>query len=99
MEQPGDEKHRASEIDGFATASVIIGSISLFYGDRFLYPNPDNYFLLSLLLPAAGLCTGYIAQHRVRQQTTTRGSELATAGLLLSGISVLLLAVTQFGVN
>lgn len=95
MEQIQREQPTPTEINGFALASLIIGSISLFYADRLLYPNPRDYFLLSFVLPAAGIATAFLAYRRVQQDTHRRGSEVATAGAVLSFVSAAVLLLTK----
>ena len=79
----------AAETNGFAWASLIIGSISLFYYANRSYPH--DYLFLSLVLPAAGIATAFLAHHQVRLDARTRGRELATAGAVLSVASIAVL--------
>lgn len=91
--QPSDD----IEVNGFAWASLIIGSISLFYADRLAYPNPSNYFFVTLLIPAAGVASAYLAHRRI--DTRTRGRELAVAGAVLSIVSAVVLTLTKLFVT
>jgi hypothetical protein len=88
-----------TETDGFAWASFVTGSIALFYADRLLYPTPQNYLLLSLLMPAAGIGAALVAHRRIAADETLRGRNLAMAGAFLSALSGSILLLTKIFVN
>lgn len=89
MKQIHHEHTTAAETNGFAWASLIIGSISLFYFADRSYPR--DYLFLSLILPAAGIATAVLAYRQVRLDTRTAGSAFATAGAVLSVVSIAVL--------
>lgn len=95
MEKIQPKQVPATEVNGFAWASLIIGSISLFYAGRLVHPHGRDYFLLSFVLPAAGIATALLAYRRVRQDTRTSGRELATAGAVVSLLSAAVLLLTK----
>ncbi len=99
MDEIQERSRAVSERDGFAWASLITGSISLFYADRLIYPGPQDYFLLVLFVPAAGLLTAVVAHQRMRRGSTSGGRELAVAGVVLSGISAASMLLTKIFVN
>ena len=99
----GSSAEGPREIDGYALASFVIGTISLFSLDRFSLQFLTGFFniTLVLLVPVIGLVTASMGRNRITSGADLRGRtrassglQLALAGAVLSGLSLVVLILS-----